>query len=159
MAGIKIPKKSLEKLPPLPSGMAQVRFDGFKPDWSQGKDGKEKSINLKPQMKIINNSNPELNGRHVNDWLNVNAGWVLLDFLHAFGQEFVENGDDVDIPGDFQYTGSDPKLPTGYQGPLLGQIADVELTQTPDGKYTNIKRYICRIPGCQVAHQENLVKS
>lgn len=159
MAKISVPKKSLEKLPPLPPGMYTLRFDGFKPDWSQGKDGKEKSINLRPQMVVINNPTADLNGRHVNDWLNVNAGWILKDFLHAFGQDFVMNGDDADIPGEFLYGGADPKLPTGYQGPLLGQVGDVEMMLSPDGKYSNIKRYICKLPGCQEAHQENLQKS
>ncbi len=156
MPKISVPKKTLEKLPNLPPGMYQVRCDGFKPDWSQGKDGKQKSINLRPQMKVVNNPNAELNGRPVLDWVNVNAGWILQDFLHCFGQEFVENGDDVDIPGEFLYGGSDPNLPTGYQGPLLGQIGDVELIQSSDGKYTNVKRYICKVPGCQVQHSENL---
>jgi hypothetical protein len=160
MAKIQIPKKSLEPPSRLPAGMVTLRLDGFKPTKSKPKPGKDQSINLNPNMRTVNNPDPELNNKPVFENLNVNAGWVILDFVHAFGLEMVANGDSVDIPGEFTGPDDNPEA-WQYQGPLLGQMANAELIETEYNgkKQTKVKRYLCRVPGCQISHSENLVKA
>jgi hypothetical protein len=160
MPKIAIPKKQLEPPSRLPAGMMTVRLDGFKPDKSKPKPGKDQSINLNPVMKTVNNPDPELNNKPVFENLNVNAGWVIQDFVHGFGLEMVNNGESSDIPGEFLGPENEPKL-WQYQGPLLGRLANVELIETEYNgkKQIKIKRYLCAVPGCQLSHSENLVKA
>lgn len=153
MPNLKIPKESLEGPKKLPIGIVDVRLDGFSPDWSQKKD----SYNLMPNMRIINN--PDYHDRKVNDWLNSRAGWVMRDFCHCFGIQLAGPDDDPEFPGEFTPSGeADPKK-WNYQGPLLGRTGKLELAEADGGKYVNIKRYLCQVPGCTVKHSENLIRS
>lgn len=162
MAKITVPKKQLEPPAKLPGGVYEIMCKGFKPQWTKGTDPtKSKSINLCPQLNVINNSNGEFNGKPVYDWLNQNAGWIINDFCHAFGLEMVDKGDSVDIPGEFVGPDGDPTKWT-YNGPLTNATGNVELVEIDSnkgGKLTVVKRYICKVPGCTTQHSENLVRS
>jgi hypothetical protein len=149
-------KESLKGLPPIPGGIFEFRVDGFKPKFSKGKD----SVNLNPIIKIINNNDPELNNKPIFENLNTNAGWVMNDFIHALGLEMVDNGDNVDIPGEFTGPDSDPSKWV-YNGPILGRTGTVELVQIEyEGKkQTKPMKYFCQVAGCQVKHSDQLTKA
>lgn len=170
MAQLGISKKALEPPAALPAGIHELMFGGFEPKLSKKKEGKEQSLNLNPKLSVINNPNPELNGKRHFENLNINAAWIIKDFLHAFGIQFDDGGgDEVTIPGEF--VGGNPQTFEGstYNGPLLGQTAQVEIIQVEaqdqfgnkkNGEYRSVtKRYICKVPGCQEKHSENLAKA
>jgi hypothetical protein len=158
MPKLKIDKKSLEGPQKVPNGVYTVRLDGFEPNFT--KEKKEGNYNLNPVMKIINNN--DLHDRRIFDNVNSNAGWIERDFCHCFGIK-LENPDDPDFPGEFTVPpGGDSKDPTQwkYQGPLLGQTGRLEVAEVTgnNGKvYSNVKRYLCRVPGCTESHSQNLI--
>jgi hypothetical protein len=150
--------------PAMPEGLYTVRLAEFKPKLSNKKD----SVNLNPQLKVTNHA--EHNDRNVFEYLNTKAKWVWKDFCHAFGVPITElpNGD-IEFPGDFDGPEDDPTK-WSYRGPLQGQQAQLYLIQQPatdkngnpktDGSVRNaIKYYVCRVPGCQEKHSDNLAKS
>ena len=146
-------KEEVKGLPILPEGMYTVRLDGFSPKYSKDRA----SINLNPQMRIINN--PEYNDRIVFDNLNTKGKWVWVDFCHGFGIELVDTGGDVEFPGDFDGPTDDPEKWV-YRGPLQGQQAQLYVIQSEyQGKENNkIKFYQCKIPSCTIKHSANLAK-
>jgi hypothetical protein len=154
--------------------MIQVIFNGFKPKLSKLKVGKTQSVNMNPELKIVNDSRTDpsgkpLNGQKLFENLNLTFLPRVQDFVHAFGQEMVENGDNVDFPGYFDgdTSATDPAKWGQYHGPLQGEIATLELAEEPSRKagakptdtQVSIKRYICRVPGCAVNHMESLLQS
>lgn len=154
MPVIKVDKKSLEGPSKIPSGIHTVRFDGFEPENSK----KGGSVNLNPVMKIINN--PDLHDRRAYDNVNANAGWIIQDMCHAFGQTLAGTDEDL-MPGSFEPADEQDPTKWRYSGPLLGQTGQIELAEVTgnNGKtYVNVKRYLCRVPGCQKRHSENLLK-
>jgi hypothetical protein len=148
-------KEEIKGLPPMNEGMLTVRLDGFKPALSKKKD----SINLNPQMKVINSS--EYNDRNVFENLNTKGKWVWKDFCHAFGVAIVELGNgDFEFPGDFDGPSDDPEK-WEYRGPLLGQQAQLYLVQGDNGSggiNNKVKYYVCKVPGCVEKHSQNLAK-
>jgi len=174
MPNLTFPKSALEPRPNLPVGTIQVMFNGFKPKLSKKKPDKEQSINLNPELKIVNDSRqtPDgkpLNGQKVFENLNLSFMPRVQDFLHSFGLEFQENGDNVDLPGywDGDTSSPDPEKWGTYHGPLEGQVGTLELAEEksrkagakPTDTQVSIKRYICQVPGCTVAHMESLLQS
>ena len=177
---MKFNKEKLKGFDILPPGITQVRLDGFEPQWTKAKD----SYNLRPILTVINNANAELNdGKHrvMGEWLNSGAGWVMIEFVHGFGEMLtgeeqgvaMENwaSPDVGLPGEFLPDQLMPDDPTKfrYVGPLLGKVATVELVQVPawdrnikgpsaSKLQTAIKKYFCAVPGCLHAHLESLQK-
>ena len=152
---IKVKKESLEGPKRIPPGIYTVRFDGFEVDWTKKKD----SYNLNPVMKVINN--PDLHDRRAYDNVNSNAGWIIHDLCHCFGIRLDGPPDDPELPGEFFPPGETDPTKWKYNGPLLGQTGQVELAEATgnNGKvYTNIKRYLCAIPGCEDRHTDNLLK-
>jgi hypothetical protein len=171
MPQIRVDKSKLKGFEALPPGTYTLRLDGFEPEFSKKKD----SVNLNPKLTIINNANPELNdGKHrAFDNLNSQAGWVHIDFCHAFGERMTGEEDgvpmenwsspDVGIPGDFQENEAFKGDPTKwtYVGPLLGKTATVEIIQVPGYKnpakpQSVINKYFCQVPGCTHSHSESL---
>lgn len=174
MANLSFPKSALEPRANLPAGNVDVIFNGFKPKLSKKKEGKEQSVNLNPELKIVNDtrtdaSGKSLNGQKVFESLNLTFLPRLVDFVHAFGLELTENGENVDIPGYFDGDTSktDPAAWGTYHGPLLGETATLELAEVqsrkpgakPGDTQVDIKRYICRVPGCTTQHMESLIQS
>lgn len=141
---------------PMPTGIHEVRLDGFKPALS--KNGA--SINLNPILKVINPTNPELVGKDVYFNLNTNFFTGIVDFVHAFGEEMVPNGDEFDIPGSFGTTDeADPKKWQAYQGPLLGKTAKLEMAEADNGKggtSVKVKRFFCAVQNCTQQHSDSL---
>ena len=174
MPNLTFPKSALEPRPNLPSGTIQVMFGGFKPKLSKKKEGKEQSINLNPVLTVVNDprqtqDGKPLNGQKLFESLNLSFMPRVQDFLHAFGVEFVENGDNVDLPGywDGDTGNADPAQWGTYHGPLENEIATLELATVPSRRagakptdtQTDIKRYVCRVNGCTVQHMESLIQS
>jgi hypothetical protein len=121
-------KQDMEGKPPLPAGIYEVRLDGFRPKKAKKGD----SINLNPQMKVINH--PTLNDSNAFYNLSTAFGPGIIDFCHCFGQKMENEGSDSpDFPGEFP---GDPDDPTkwSYIGPLVGQVGRVEIAETDDGK-------------------------
>lgn len=162
---MKIDNSKLEGLDVMPAGLYKVRLLGFKPKYSKPKgDGSQPSLNLNAQMEVYDNANPELNGRKVFEGLNQNAGWVLQDFAHAFGFALDTDGISSWLPGAWDGDVTDAAS-LAYKGPMLGQIAEVELAvDSYNGKENNkVGRYICRVPDCAtkfptITHTLNLLK-
>lgn len=171
MPQIKVNKESLKGFEALPAGIYELRLDGFEPLWSKKKD----SVNLRPKLIVVNHSNPELNdGKHrAFENLNSQAGWVMIDFCHAFGVRMSGEEDgvpmenwtspDVGLPGEFIPNPADASNPEKwtYAGPLLGKVAKVEIIQVAGYKNANkmqaaINKYFCTVPGCSHEHQESL---
>ena len=145
-------KDEVKGLPPMVEGMLTVRLDGFKPKHSKDKG----SINLNPQMKVINHA--EYNDRNVFENLNTKGKWVWKDFCHAFGVPLVEDGSgDFEFPGNWEGDMDKPESMT-YEGPLTGQQAQLYIVQSDfEGRINNkIKYYVCKIPGCTEKHSNNL---
>jgi hypothetical protein len=181
MPNLTFPKSALEPRPNLPAGMIQVMFKGFKQKLSAKKPDKEQTVNMNPELVVVNDSRTlpdgkSLNGQKVFDSLNLSFMPRVQDFFHCFGVEMVENGDNVDFPGFFDgdTTQTDCAKWGAYHGGGLNEIGTIELVETQankkdpaTGQYvpdptktrTEIKRYICRVPGCQVQHMENLIRS
>lgn len=161
-----VPKDSLKPPERIPPGVYEVRLDGFKPKLTRAKQDKTQSINYQPQLKIINCASVDadgkpLNGRQIFDWLNQNAGWVVEAFSHAFGFKLVETDGDVGFVGQWNANPSDPDNVEKfvYNGPLLGAMGRVEVVEVQtdnNRKFTNIKQYFCKIPGCQEKHPTDL---
>jgi len=167
------PKSALEPRPNLPAGTIQVIFGGFKPKLSKKQPDKEQSVNLNPELKIINDSRntPDgkpLNGQKVFESLNLSFLPRVQDFVHAFGCAMTEDGENVDLPGYFDgdTTAKDPVQWGQYHGPLTNEMATIELAEVPSRKsgakatdtQVDIKRYICRVAGCTVNHMESLIR-
>lgn len=174
MPNLTFPKSALEPRPNMPSGMIQVVFTGFKPKLSKKKEGKEQSVNLNPEIKVINDSRTDKEGKPINgqklfESLNLSFLPRVQDFCHALGVPMTEDGDNVDLPGywDGDTTQRDPALWGQYHGPLQGEVATLELAEVPSRKagakptdtQVDIKRYICRVAGCTVQHMESLLQS
>ena len=158
-------KEDIKGLPAMPEGLVSIRLSGFKPQWSSKKD----SYNLNPQLRVVNNA--EYNDRVVFYSLNTKAKFMWKDFCHAFGVECVEDAKgEMDFPGDFGDHSMDEPEKWEYQGPLLGQVAQVYLVQLPardkNGNpkpeaepRNDIKYFVCALPGCTVRHSDNLIRS
>lgn len=170
---LSFPKSALEPRPNLPVGPIQVIFGGFKPKLSKLQPGKEQSVNLNPELKVINDSRSDpagkpLNGQKVFENLNLSFLPRLQDFVHAFGIPMTEDGDNVDLPGywDGDTTQKDPTKWGNYHGPLEGQMATLEMAEEvsrkkgakPTDTQVSIKRYICTVLGCTVNHMESLLQ-
>jgi hypothetical protein len=150
MAKITVQRDQLQGFKAVPAGVYEVRLDGFEPQFSKKKD----SVNLRPKLTIINNQ--DNNDQRLFDNLNTGC-WYLHDFVHAFGLEMEDKGDQVSIPGDFQGPDEDPTKWT-YVGPLVGRIAKV---RTIVGEYQNkpqtyIDQWYCAVPACQEKHSTKL---
>lgn len=154
MPKITVDKASLEGLPKIPPGIYEVRFDGFKPKFP--KNNKD-SINLNPQMVVINN--PDLKDRKVPENLNSQAGWVIRDMVHAFGLT-MGGADGTELPGEFQPPQEQDPAKWRYVGPLIGRTGRVEVVDADNGKggtTAKVKRYFCAVQGCQEKHSESLL--
>jgi hypothetical protein len=142
-------KEEIQGRPNLPEGLYTVRLDGFKPRHSKNKD----SVNLQPQMKIINH--PEHNSRQIFDNLNTNAKFLWPDFCHCFG---VPLESDTNFPGDFIGPDDNPEQ-WQYTGPLLGQTGQIYVVESDNGKggrNNKIRFYVCKLPNCEHKHSKQL---
>lgn len=176
MPSLSFPATAFEPRANLPAGLVQVIFTGFKPKLS--KNLNNPSVNMNAILSVINDArvddkNNSINGQRIFENLNLSFLPRLIDFIHAFGLEMVQNGDNLDIPGSFDGDTSDimrPDLWGNYQGPLLmagTNIATLELAEVPSRRkgakptdtQTDIKRYICAVPGCTHRHLESLLQS
>ena len=141
---------------PMPEGIHEFRVDGFKPAKSKNSD----SINLNPQLKIINPTNPELIGKELYFNMNTNFFTGIIDFCHSVGVPLVADGDEFNIPGEFANSDqTDPKKWGPYTGDLLGKTGRVELGMADNGKggqTVKVKRFFCVVPGCQEKHSDSL---
>lgn len=177
MPRITIPKGALEPRPSFQPGLAQVQCKGFKPEKSK----KGNSINLNPQLVIVNDprkfpDGKPYNGQTVPVALNEQFFGELFDFCHCFGDPMPadQNGDrNLDWGNNGNNTDAEPRMWTTYSGQMLNAIGTVELAEVParvkqaDGTYapdgtrtrTEIKRFICNIPGCKERHIENLIRA
>jgi hypothetical protein len=157
MPKFSLSKEAIEGKPTVKGGVYEFRLDGFKP--AKAKSGT--SVNLNPDLKVIND--PNFTDSKIFASLNEGFPPAVIGLVHALGMEMVPNADSgMDIPGDFQ-GGADPKT-WSYVGPLVGRSGRVELQETErtDGKpgtRTEIKRFICALPGCQEKHPETYIKS
>jgi hypothetical protein len=158
--------------------MIEVVFTGFKPKLSKKKEGKDQSVNLNPEIKVVNDSRSDasgkpLNGQKLFESLNLSFLPRVQDFCHAFGAPMTENGENVDIPGYFDGDTSQSNSEAAvaawgqYHGPLLNEIGTIELAEVksrkpgakPTDTQVDIKRYVCRVAGCTVNHLESLIQS
>jgi hypothetical protein len=141
-------------------------LDGFKAAWSKNHD----SQNLNPQMRVVGNAehNDRLPGFFS---LNTKAKFLWLDFCHCFGVPVP-----VDAAGEYEFPGSfgddsilDEPEKWNYSGPLLGQTGQVYVVQAPardkNGNVkpgadprNEIKFFVCKVPGCQEKHSDNLIR-
>ena len=159
MPKITVPKEQVEGFKPIEGGVYEVRLDGFEPISS--KDGT--SINLRPKLVVINH--PKHNDQRLFDNLNTGC-WYIQDFVHCFGLEMVQKGDDLDIPGEFlgrDFSGQKKeKLGWTYVGPLLGRVGKVRVVVQENSqthKEQNvIDQWYCDLTACQEKHSTNLAR-
>lgn len=162
-----VSKETVEGREVIPAGIYEVRLVGFKPKWSDpAKTGKPKSLSLNAKMEVLNH--PEFAGRFVFEGLNMGAGWIQNDFCHAFGYPMETDGNDYWLPGTWD---NDPNFNPevadsyAYKGPLLGQVAKIELAvDSYQGKDNNkVRRYFCAVDDCEtkfpeIRHSQDLLK-
>lgn len=158
MPKIGITTEQLEGLKNPPAGIYEVRLDGFKPKASKLKPGKEPSVNLRPQLKIINHST--LNDQPVFSHCNTAFAVEIYDLCHALGVPYDGEGtDQAQMPGEFQGPDDQPEQ-WSYIGPLVGQVAKVEVANTTDQNNkptTQVNKWFCRVEGCQAKHRDSLI--
>lgn len=141
MAKLAVDSKTLEGRPELPDGVYEVRLDGFKPK----KDNKGESINLNPQMKVVNNAtfNDQFSPF---ESLSLKAGWNVKAFFACFGVP-MGGADQTELPLD--YTGPDDN-PAAWTitSPAVGRVGRIEVgTGEYQGKAQKvIKRYFSALP-------------
>src|SRR3990172_3539678 len=145
MPTIKLDKSKLSAPEPVPAGIYEFRFEGFKPKTSKNGD----SMNLNPSLAVINN--PEFDGsqgkkRYIFGSMNSKADWILNDFLHSLGFELGTGGE---FPGNFDDNWV-------YTGPLIGATGKLEVTVEPYmGKLQNkVKQYFCKVDNCAVKNPD-----
>jgi hypothetical protein len=145
MPRIGFSKEQIAGEKPVDPGKYQVQLVGFKPTLSNDKQ----SVNLNPDLRVINNANAAFNGKRIFHNLSEKAGWLHKEMCDGFGIDMVAEGGQFFLPGTFQ---EDPSNPTDctkwrYQGPLLGKVASVEVVeiagtgQNANKKYINIKEF------------------
>jgi len=155
MAKIVVPKEQLQGFKVIPAGVYELRLDGFKPKLTKDKPGKQQSVNLNPQLAVVNSA--DYNDQHLFENLNVGA-WYLHDFVHAFGLDMEEHEAGRKIPGEFNGPDNDPTQWT-YVGPLLGRVAKVRVVVKPNNKNQDtsyIDQWYCALPACQEKHSTRL---
>lgn len=162
MPRIHINRDQLEGLKNPPAGIYDFRLDGFKPRNAKKKEGKDQSVNLCPQLSIVNH--PTLNGAPIFVWGNTAFGADMFDMCHALGilYDGEANGEDeLHIPGEFQGPDDDPTQ-WSYLGPLVGQVGQVEIADTVDQRTnqprTEVKKFFCKVPGCTANHRDSLLR-
>lgn len=149
---------------------------GFKPE----KAKKGNSVNLNPQMVIVNDNRKFPDGKPYNGQLILNSlneqfFGELFDFCHCFGEALPPdtNGDRTLPWGSDNGDEPEPRMWSPYKGPMLNAIGTLELAEVParvkqpDGTYapdgtrtrTDVKRFICNISGCRERHIENLIRA
>ena len=181
MPNMSFPKSALEPRPAFKSGVYDCMFKGFKPALSKNPSEStgERSTNLNPELVIVNSPESFPDGKPYNGsklFFSANLSFLpaVQDMFHAFGEVLIENGDNVDLPGSFANGTSDPDPKNWglYSGNCLNAIGKVEIVETQAQKKVNnkwvpdptktrseIKRFICAVPGCQVQHLESLIRS
>lgn len=156
-------QEELEGIKPVPAGIYNVVFIGFKPKKAKSGD----SINLNGSAKII--GVPDLKGPGMLFVsLNSQIPSFIQDFVHSFGLEMDDqNGDNPQIPGDFDGDTNNPET-WKYTGPLYKQTARWEVSQQPH--FTNpgevqqdLVKFICKVPQCaerfpKVKHAKDMRK-
>jgi len=166
-------KEELQGKPPLPEGWYQVQIKDFKPKAAKLKPGETEpsSMSLNAQLEVVNNPDPEINGRKVYAGLNTKMAFMWPDFVHATGipMEEVQDADagtekaSYTLPGVFENADTNPTEPEKwkYLGPLLNKVMEVELANIPaQGGFkakNEIRQYKCAVPGCTEKHATNLV--
>jgi hypothetical protein len=170
-----VSKDKIEGAIALPAGIYDLKLASFKPKFSKPNPqnpGAPLSLNLNAMMVVVNN--PQYDGSNgerasaVFEGLNQNAGWIMLDFCHAFGLPLETDGNEYWLPGSWDSDASfDPNNAETYKyvGPLLGRTCRVEVgIETYNGKDTNkVRRYLCAIDDCatkfpEIKHREDLLK-
>lgn len=164
MFKMKFNKDELEGPKPLPAGLYQVRFVGFKPKMSTKGD----SINLNMITEVINH--PEHDKRQI--WLNLNTQIpsFIQDAVHSFGLEMEDQlSDNPQIPGVFDgnpatFVESKPETWV-YAGPLTNRTGAWEIIESEyNGKPNNkVAKCLCQVEGCAekfplVQHSNNMAK-
>lgn len=145
MPRIGFSKEQVQGEKPPDPGIYEVQLVGFKPDLSKDKT----SVNLNPDLRIVNNANATMNGKRVFHNLSEKAGWLHKEMCDGFGVDMVMESGQYFLPGTFV---EDPSNPTDctkwrYQGPLLGKMAKIEVIevagtgQNAGKKYSNIKQF------------------
>ena len=141
-----------------PAGIYEFMLEGFKPKWGKEKtDGSVRGVNLRPILKIVNH--PTLTGAEIFTWCSTNMPSELYDLSHALGVPFENEGQEsMSVQGEFQGPDDDPTQWT-YVGPLVGQVGKLEIGERTNNKTgkpeTSLKRYFCRVEGCQADHRES----
>ncbi len=165
MPVLTVSAETVEGKPPKEAGIYQVQLVGFKPKMSKNGD----SINLNPQMKIVNHPVAEFNGDYVSDFLNTLFGSTVAAFHNCFGSPISKDP----VTGQYSYMISiddlqDPNAQISASNiercnvtsPLIGQVGALVLEvkedkdwntglvrKTPDGtiKLKNtVKQYLAR---------------
>lgn len=181
MPNMTFPKSALEPRPAFKSGIYDVMLKGLKQALTKNvsESTGEKGINLNPELVICNSPESFPDGKPYNGskvFFAANLAFLpaVQDMFHCFGEPLIENGDNVDLPGSFANGTSDPDPKNWgvYSGNAINAIGKVEIQEVPaqkkvGNKYvpdpgktrSEIKRFICAVPGCQVQHLETLIRS
>jgi hypothetical protein len=168
-------KEQVEGKEVLPAGLYEVRFIKFNPKLSKANAGNpdaERSINLNAEYEVINH--PEYATRKLYEVMNMKSYNIQNEVCHAFGvplESGVGDTGEVEywIPGTWDNKpGFNPADPSTfeYKGPLIGQVAKVEVAvDNYQGRDNNkVRRYFCAIDDCatkfpEIRHSDNLLRS
>lgn len=170
-----ISKDKIEGKDAIPAGIYELKLVSFKPKFSKpnfSNPNAPSSLNLNAMMVVVNN--PQHDGSNgerpaaIFEGLNQNAGWIMLDFCHAFGLPMETDGNEYWLPGSWDSEANfDQNNAETYKyvGPLVGRVAKVEVgMDSYNGKDTNkVRRYFCAVDDCEtkfpeIKHREDLLK-
>jgi hypothetical protein len=150
-----VPAASIEGSQPLDEGMYKLRLIAI----SCKKSTKGDSTNMKFEYEIQGQQQKDGKSFKTNIFISEKAGWIQNDAVHALGLTMEEQpGGALAIPGDFVGPDAEPEK-WQYKGPLLGR--DCEAFLVNDGRYNNIKYFVCHVPNCaqrfpKVSHTKDL---
>lgn len=151
---MKFAAEEMEGLKPVPPGIYDVMFLGFKP--KKSKNGT--SINLNGLLKVM--GHPELGEeRKIFANLNEQIPGFIQDFCHMLGVPMQDqNGANPGIPGVFdgdptKFKEDDPTTWV-YKGPLEKQSGKIEVgLKDYNGEPSqDIIRFICKVSQCETKY-------
>lgn len=153
--------ESLKGFTPIPEGIYDLRFEGFK--FAPSKKGD--SINMNPQFKVVSG---QYANRMVFGRINSLAPWVMQDFSHACGFALEKKQDGgFGFVGDIDGPSSDIKDCSNwtYRGPMTGRTLKAKVVvSTYNGRPGNdIEYFVCAVPDCntkypEIQHSTNLLR-
>jgi hypothetical protein len=153
---------------PAPTGLYDLRVNGFKPKLNKKLDG----INFNVELEIVDNGDPDIDGKRIFHPLSTKFNIAIWDFVHSMGLEMeeyttAEGNTALRMPGIWEHMDEFPEDPSqwgAYMGPMTNAIlkADVIESSYMGRPKNEVRAFLCALDGCaekypDVKHSTNLI--